>query len=48
MEEMEQQIIVQLDERQGYDRTELARLLGLSRTTVWKKLKEAGAGALKN
>jgi PAS domain S-box-containing protein len=42
MEEMEQQILLQLGARTGADRAALARLLGLSRTTIWKKLKEAG------
>lgn len=41
MEEMEQQILRQLDRRGGLDRARLARLLGISRTTLWKKLKEA-------
>jgi len=40
MEEMERQILQQLNQRYGSDRAGLARLLGISRTTVWKKLKE--------
>ncbi|MFZ5818087.1 MAG: sigma 54-interacting transcriptional regulator [Bacillota bacterium] len=40
MEEMEQQILQQLDRRAGLDRAQLARFLGISRTTLWKKLKE--------
>ncbi len=41
MEEMEQQILRQLERRPGLDRSEMARLLGISRTTLWKKLKAA-------
>ncbi len=40
MEEMEQQILRQLDRQGGRDRAQLARFLGISRTTLWKKLKE--------
>jgi len=40
MEEMEQQILQQLDRQGGLDRAQLARFLGISRTTLWKKLKE--------
>ncbi|MFZ5826129.1 MAG: sigma-54 interaction domain-containing protein, partial [Bacillota bacterium] len=40
MEEMEQQILQQMDRRGGLDRAQLARFLGISRTTLWKKLKE--------
>jgi transcriptional regulator with PAS, ATPase and Fis domain len=40
LEEMENQILVHLDRSSGMDRAELARFLGISRTTLWKRLKE--------
>ncbi|MBF7082712.1 sigma 54-interacting transcriptional regulator [Desulfallas sp. Bu1-1] len=42
MEEMERQIIEQAMELVGGGKGELARVLGLSRTTLWKKLKKFG------
>lgn len=42
MEEMERQIIEQAIEMVGGGKGELARVLGLSRTTLWKKLKKFG------
>ncbi|MFZ5590716.1 MAG: sigma-54 interaction domain-containing protein [Bacillota bacterium] len=44
MEEMERQIIEQVMEMVGGGKGELARLLGYSRTTLWKKLKKYGCG----
>ena len=41
LEFMEQQIITKLDSIIGGDKSNLARLLGISRTTLWKKLKVA-------
>lgn len=41
MDEMERQILEQLDQKVGLDRVELARLLGISRTTLWKKLRSS-------
>ncbi|WP_057914734.1 sigma 54-interacting transcriptional regulator [Peribacillus muralis] len=38
--EMENQIIRKLDMTSGYDRIKLAKFLGISRTTLWTKLKE--------
>jgi len=38
LEEMEQQIIASAERIVGGNRSELARLLGVSRTTIWKKL----------
>ncbi|HEY8347233.1 MAG TPA: sigma 54-interacting transcriptional regulator [Symbiobacteriaceae bacterium] len=38
--EMEREILVQLDRVMGHDRTRLSRLLGISRTTLWKRLRE--------
>ncbi|MFJ7938911.1 helix-turn-helix domain-containing protein [Peribacillus sp. NPDC096622] len=38
--EMENQIIRKLDMTSGYDRAKLAKFLGISRTTLWTKLKE--------
>ncbi|MFJ8259556.1 sigma 54-interacting transcriptional regulator [Peribacillus asahii] len=40
LEQMEKQIIRQLYQTSGYDRVKLARFLGISRTTLWKKLNE--------
>ncbi|GAW92819.1 sigma 54-interacting transcriptional regulator [Calderihabitans maritimus] len=40
LDNMVVQIIRQLDKRVGGNRSELARLLGVSRTTLWKKLKQ--------
>ena len=48
---MEQQIISQLYQQQQTDKKELARRLGISRTTLWKKIKElegGGAGSANN
>jgi len=42
IEEMERQIIEQAMELVGGSKGELARVLGLSRTTLWKKLKKFG------
>lgn len=38
--EMENQIIRKLDMTSGYDRAKLTKFLGISRTTLWTKLKE--------
>lgn len=40
LEEMEKQIIRHLDKRLGQNRQALADKLGISRTTLWKKVKE--------
>ncbi|MFC5587712.1 sigma 54-interacting transcriptional regulator [Sporosarcina soli] len=40
LEEMEQQIIKQLDLTSGLDRVQLSKYLGISRSTLWKKLKD--------
>ena len=48
---MEQQIISQLYRQNQSDKKELARRLGISRTTLWKKIKElegSGAGSSNN
>lgn len=42
MEDMEHQIIEQAMEMVGGSKGELAKMLGLSRTTLWKKLKKTG------
>lgn len=44
LEEMEKQILRLARSRWGANRTELAERLGISRTTLWKKLKELGEG----
>ncbi|MBC7335574.1 MAG: HTH domain-containing protein [Clostridia bacterium] len=44
LEEMEKQILRQARSRWGANRSELAERLGISRTTLWKKLKELGEG----
>jgi len=46
--EMEREILVKLDAALGHDRTRLSRLLGISRTTLWKRLREHEALASKN
>ncbi len=38
LEDMERQLIAAVDERVGGNRSDLAKLLGISRTTLWKKL----------
>lgn len=48
MEEMEQQILTRMDAVLGHDRTRLARRLGISRTTLWKKLRSNDLVAFKN
>lgn len=40
LEYMEQQIIKKLSQQPNIDKKDLASLLGISRTTLWKKLKE--------
>lgn len=40
IKEMEREIMVQLSERLGNNRASLARLLQVSRTTIWKKLND--------
>ncbi|MCR4419801.1 MAG: sigma 54-interacting transcriptional regulator [Clostridia bacterium] len=42
LEDMEKQILRLAHSRWGVNRTELAERLGISRTTLWKKLKELG------
>jgi len=44
LEEMELQLISAMDERVQGNRADLAKLLGISRTTLWKKLSADGAG----
>jgi DNA-binding NtrC family response regulator len=44
MEEIELQILVQLVQKYKMDKNEVARLLGISRTTLWKKLKYTPVG----
>ncbi|MGB9887192.1 MAG: sigma 54-interacting transcriptional regulator [Moorellales bacterium] len=44
LEDMEKQILRLARSRWGVNRTELAERLGISRTTLWKKLKELGEG----
>ncbi|HEY3365168.1 MAG TPA: sigma 54-interacting transcriptional regulator [Symbiobacteriaceae bacterium] len=41
LDEIEMQVLRQLDRQTGYDRTALARMLGISRSTLWRKLKSA-------
>ncbi|TYO95248.1 PAS domain S-box-containing protein [Geothermobacter ehrlichii] len=38
LEDMERQLIAAVNERVGGNRSDLAKLLGISRTTLWKKL----------
>lgn len=39
LEEMERDLILQLSERMQHNKVELAKMLGISRTTLWKKLR---------
>lgn len=39
LEEMERDLILQLSERMRENKVELAKMLGISRTTLWKKLR---------
>lgn len=41
LEEMERQILRQMRDLNGTNKVELARRLGISRTTLWKKLRES-------
>ncbi|SFR16266.1 regulatory protein, Fis family [Desulfoscipio geothermicus DSM 3669] len=40
LEEMEKEIIKKMDKRLGFKKNKLAKKLGVSRTTLWKKLNE--------
>ncbi|MFA5537060.1 MAG: sigma 54-interacting transcriptional regulator, partial [Bacillota bacterium] len=40
IKEMEQQIITKLDAKLGYNKTKLAKMLGISRTTLWKRMND--------
>lgn len=46
--DMEREILTKLDAAMGHDRTRLSRMLGISRTTLWKRLREQEALASKN
>ena len=43
LDDMIAQIVVEMLKRNGGNRTQVARLLGISRTTLWKRLKELPA-----
>ncbi|HAI20760.1 MAG TPA: hypothetical protein DCM14_02465 [Clostridiales bacterium UBA8153] len=42
---MQDQILAELA-RRHHNRTQLARSLGISRTTLWKRLRDSGRGGL--